>query len=539
MLAIYKLYSEYYSHKKSINKKLYIAVAIYCAYIFISCTSRSETIDLDRIGMPWIYVLLYLGFMWLFHKLVGKFWILKYRKYQTRIFQRDVMKKNMKCVGERGSGKDVTEAGMASNFITNSKETIAYLMYDLEVVLYQFDLERIRKYIKENITIFNTASTVEKKEIFLATIKLNNLFLKKKYENNYEEILNDYEKTKKCLRTSNSQYIISDSVNFAHVIDKLYDYMYYAWRLEIDIWLIVNQPFIQSYNFKTKEIKMAVIYSPDLRATMQRKVKTVEDRKTVEYINLNYMLAEDFIAVINTENDIWENNIDPNVRGVILDRGSRWYEVAQRHINGEHIMVLRNGQVAGRTAKVQRDLEESFFSITRLSKIDGGEKRIFFIKLLMWLFKYPLKIAPELKKRLSLKIKQLEMSGWLNIEVVFSRTESINYNAESITLSRLLDRDNPLYMQTYQTTLVFDIRDCFGKYNTHYLRFLADKLTKNSKAALLDLPLWNEALELTEEEIMQMNYDTVDIFGLEPSKRYAENPKYQKVEKENNNRMRL
>ena len=95
-------------------------------------------------------------------------------------------------------------------------------------------------------------------------------------------------------------------------------------------------------------------------------------------------------------------------------------------------------------------------------------------------------------------------------------------------------------MSSYQTTLVFNIRDCWGKYNTHYLNFLAEELTKNSEAALMDLDEWTEDLELHKEQIISMNYDTVDMFNLSPEERYVNNKKYHKLEKEESkNVMRL
>ena len=39
-------------------------------------------------------------------------------------------------------------------------------------------------------------------------------------------------------------------------------------------------------------------------------------------------------------------------------------------------------------------------------------------------------------------------------------------------------------------------------------------------------------MKLHEKEIVEMNYDTVDLFKIDPSKKYAENPKYQKAEKQ-------
>lgn len=93
------------------------------------------------------------------------------------------------------------------------------------------------------------------------------------------------------------------------------------------------------------------------------------------------MLAEDYICFYETEADIWWSNITEKSKQVIIDGGIRWFEAAQGHIMGENIMNLRNGQVAGRTAKTQRDLEESFFSPSRAVIIYGGAKRIFFINL--------------------------------------------------------------------------------------------------------------------------------------------------------------
>ena len=145
----------------------------------------------------------------------------------------------------------------------------------------------------------------------------------------------------------------------------------------------------------------------------------------------------------------------------------------------------------------------------------------------------------EWKSKLLAKINQLKMSGWLKLETVFSRTEAINYQAPAITLSTLLDRNNPLYMSQYQTTLVFNIRDFWGKYNTHYLEYLAEDLTENSQAALMDLDEWSPDLKLHDEHIISMNYDTVDMFNLPPEVRYGKNKKYKKVEKENKNAMRL
>lgn len=539
MIKIYELYYKFYLSQKKINRLFKIGVFIHEAYFLLETLLNDNPIDIDLIGMPWIYFFIWIFFIKVFHKLVGQYWVLRLQTHQTVNFQKNVMDKNIKAAGKRGGFKDTSQSGIASNFCKYCVEQIEEEIEELKIHLYMFDLKKIKKYVEENLQMFNVASKKKKRRNFMDVIAANNLFLKEKYKNLESELLDDFKKTKGRTAVSFSKYIISDSVNHQHIISMLYDYMYYIWRLKIDIWVITNQPYFQYYDFKTKEFKMAKVYSPDLKATKVRHVKVVENGKKVEYISVDYMLAEDWILFWESEADIWWNNIDGNIKQNIQERGLRWGEVVIRHTMGEHVMSLRNGQVAGRTAKIQRDLEESFYSVTRRVIVYGGKKRIFFINLLLRLFKPVFYFKKDWKSKLLEKISQLRMSGWLKLETVFSRSEQINYQAPAVTLSALLDRENPLYMSSYQTTLVFNIRDCWGKYNTHYLEYLAEGLTDTSNASLMDLDEWNCDLRLHEEQIISMNYDTVDMFNLPPEKRYGQNKKYKKVEKENKETMRL
>ena len=540
MIKLYELYYHFFNIQKKLNQKLLIAIWIHDGYFLLDTLMNELPIDIDLIGMPWIYFGLWKLTLYLFHRLIGKFWILKYQTWQTKEFQKHVMDKNIKAAGKRGGFKDTSQSGIASNFCKCCIEKIEAEIEEISVHLYLFDLKKVKEYVESHLEIFNVASKKKKRKNFNNAIVSNGLFLKKKYAKLDGELLDDYKKTRGKTATSDSKYIISNSVNHNHVVKLLYDYMYYIWRLKIDIWVISNQPYFQYYDFKTKKFKMAKVYSPDLKATKQRIVKVLYGKKQVKYISIDYLLAEDYILFWESEADIWWNNIDGNIKQNIVERGLRWGEVGIRHIMGENVMSLRNGQVAGRTAKIQRDLEESFYSVTRCVKVYGGDKMIFFIDFVLFLFKSVFRIKPNWKSYLIKKRAQLKMSGWLKLETVFSRSEQINYQAPAVSLSMLLDRDNPLYMSSYQTTLVFNIRDCWGKYNTHYLNFLAEELTKNSNAALMDLDEWTEDLELHKEQIISMNYDTVDMFNLSPEERYVNNKKYKKLEdEENENAMRL
>lgn len=539
MIKIYQLYNSFLTKQKKLNKLIIIIILISNGYNLLNTLTSSEAyIDMDVIGLPWLYFLGWKLANKLFYKLIGKYWILKLNRWQTKEFQKHVMDKNIKAAGKRGGFKDTSQSGFATDFCKCSIEKIEDKMESLEIHLYKFDLKKLKKFIKENIKIFDVPSKAQKKENFIKVLPGNDLFLKKRYIKEKEKILNHYESTE-YIKLDSTSYVINDSVNAQHIITMLYDYAYYIWRLEIDIWVICNQPYFQHYDYKTKKFKTAKIYSPDFKATKNRTIKITEDRKLQEYISIENMLSEDFILFWESEADIWWNNIESGVKQNIQERGLRWGEVVIRHSMGENVMTIRNGQVAGRTAKIQRDLEESFYSVTRCTKVDGGSKRIFIIKLLMLLFRPIVKRAPRLKSKIENKIHILKNSGWLKLETVFSRTEQINYQAPGLSLTQLLDRENPLYMSQYQVTLVFNIRDCWGKYNTHYMEYLGEEVTKKSQATLLGLQEWTPDLKLKKEHILEMNYDTVDIFGIPQKEIYSNPRKYKKVEKQNKNAMRL
>lgn len=526
MMFIYKIYDSFWDNKKKISKLILIALAVYSVYYLFGTPGAV----IDDIVEWWIIYVAWLVFIRIFHKLIGQYWILKFQCWQTKEVQREVLDKNMKASGKRRGYKDTIQSGMVTNFVTYTKEQIKEELESLSIHLFYFDLKAVDAYLESNIEIFNVASKRKKKENFMNCIVANNLFLKKRYENSFSEIMNCFKNNNSKLRIADSKYIISNGVNYKHIVEMLYDYMYMRWRMIIDIWVITNQPCIQSFNDKTKEFKMAKIYSPDLKSTKNRKVRIKEGNKLVDYVAVENMIAEDWLIFWESESDIWWNNIDSDVRKNLEERGIRWYEVAQGHIMGEHVSTLRNGQVAGRTVKLQRDLEESFYSVVRAVKVWGGAKRIFFIKLFMFLTSPIYKLFPNFKSYLLNKIERLKFSGWLKLETVFSRTEQINYNAPGISLKKLLDKNDNLYMSQYQTTLVFKISDCWGRYNTHYLEYVADKITANSEGSLLELPEWDLDLKLRNEHILHLNYDTVDIFQLSDEERYINNPKYKKLE---------
>lgn len=537
MLLIYSIYDAYYNNRKKINKYILLGEIAIAAYLVISALiSETEVlIDWQMIIGLFISYIFYLLFARIFHYFIGKYWILKYQRHLTKEFTKSVMPKNIKGAGKRRGFKDTLQAGIKTDFVAISKEDIKDKIDEMQPHLYRYDLKTVDQYVKDNISIFDVASIKKKKENFMEAIKKNQLFLKKNYLDEYDAIMEDFDVNKSKLKITRSKYIITDYVNHNHIVELLYEYMYLKWRLEIDVWVIVNQPCFQEYDGKKLKYKMAKVFSPNYKSTINIAVgeKDPKSNRIVNFNSKSMMIAEPYILFWETESDLWWSNITDDTRKTIIEKGIRWFEVAKGHIMGEKSMSLRNGQKANRTTTVQRDLEESFYSVTRASIIFGGNVRIKLIKLLMFLMKPIFYFAPGIKSKLYQLIGKLKMRGWLSLETSFSINEHINYEASSVTLKKLLNKSEALYMSNYQTTLVYNIRDCWGQYNTHYLEYLSDILTRTSEGTLLELPEWDPDLKLKKRHVLEMDYPAgaSEVFGVKRFDILENSRFYEKIEK--------
>ena len=124
MIWLYELYYKFFISQKHINKLIRTGILIHDGYFVISSLASNNPISIDMVGMPWIYYFLWLLIIKVFHKLIGKFWILRLQTWQTKEFQKHVMDKNIKAAGKRGGYKDTSQSGIASNFCKCSIETI-------------------------------------------------------------------------------------------------------------------------------------------------------------------------------------------------------------------------------------------------------------------------------------------------------------------------------------------------------------------------------------------------------------------------------
>ena len=99
------------------------------------------------------------------------------------------------------------------------------------------------------------------------------------------------------------------------------------------------------------------------------------------------------------------------------------------------------------------------------------------------------------------------MEGYLRISLVMNRSDQL-ISGEDIKLEDLISLERP--KENYKTVLTFKMSDCWGKNNTHYLNFLAEKLNNESVIQFADIPNWSNDLLMNKENALFMNYDVLN-----------------------------
>ena len=87
-----------------------------------------------------------------------------------------------------------------------------------------------------------------------------------------------------------------------------------------------------------------------------------------------------------------------------------------------------------------------------------------------------------------------------------------------------------MYHSSFQTELTFMIKEVHGRYDTHYMRAVAERISKLSDYNFIDIPTWSPDLKIRKEDVLFMGYPaSFEMFGItdEEYKKY----RYEKAKK--------
>ena len=118
------------------------------------------------------------------------------------------------------------------------------------------------------------------------------------------------------------------------------------------------------------------------------------------------------------------------------------------------------------------------------------------------------------------KLKQAynnnQQDGYIIETVCISRTGAEPVDYTIVPISKILELKHKNI--TYVTQLIFKISDC-QRYDTRYMRNLAEERAYNSKVTFNDIPTWPTNLKMSQKEVEWMCYTTANkMYGINPDK---------------------
>lgn len=540
-----------------------LLVFLALSYIFIE-----NNINID-LGKPSFYLIiiaieivaslviyLFIRFYYLYF---GKERVLRYEYQLTTMYITNKLPKINKVYGKTGAGKDTFSVACSVILANYLRDKLINELEDLKRILYIFDFEIVDNYCLTNYNNYTSYSYKRNKNAFLLALETQKGFIKLKYR--------DKVKWKRLvelwsLQDSNPNLFIdklsyTDGIRYFAFYQLLLEYILKYIRVYIEAnFIMSNQPLIETEGLPAKH------FSLNFMQVKQMEYK--EGRDTYESVML--FPWKDNIIVLETEAGSWYFNRDKQNSKEIYQSGVRDFKAYNRHFL-ENLYWFTNDQDSSRVDKLLRELDHSYIQILKKEVIKGGIKRTTFYnyllkrlnskvereetkksnrkrKLLIYTERkkiYDIENKPKLvskyknkyeklkakninakkldqhlakRKNYLEKIAKASNEGYIKLLVNVSDSP-VPINLEETTLSKILSKDKMLYKSSYQVELTFKIKDAHGRYDTHYMKAVAERIASESNYDFIDIPRWNEDLKITKEDVLYMGYPaSFGMFGI-------------------------
>ncbi|MBU0996633.1 MAG: hypothetical protein KKE16_01145 [Firmicutes bacterium] len=502
-------YTSIVEHSKTLRILILVIITIMAIFFLIDSYLNY---DLNYFVRKEIFFLLKVALVvvtgLLYHRLFGKWHIHENNVELTKMYVSEKIPRSMKVEGSRGAGKDANISGMVTTLRTYLIEQIEDEMDLIETICYPYNFKQLNSCLDDNHEALMTNNKGEFFLEFIEIVREHDCFIKQFYAKDFntEEHIQELYTMKKDPSSGDAlkyKFKYDDGISKKHFLTLLIRYSLLFIRYHyLDNYIITNQPY------KETETLPAIVFSTN-------------------YINIQKTNADwvwplvGGVIIIETETDAFY----PNVGGKesAMKTGMRNFKAFFRHLLGEEAIWIGIGQKAKRTQKTLRELDDSFVSIIEMTKVYGGEKRIFFQKkAIAWqefwekrsLFNKSKERQSRRKSKGIQRIKRLQNKGYLYFDIKVSRSDEFT-TPKQMSLKQILRYDKPIY-ENYTVKLCFRIRDSFGRYNSHYLEMIADKLSKKTKSQWQHLERWDMDLTMKIKHAVTMNYPVLnEILGIQ------------------------
>lgn len=410
----------------------------------------------------------------------------------------------------------------------------------------------------------------------ISVLNKNYGFIKMRFRKDisYKKLLNYYllqlEQPKKFI----TKYSFYDGINYHAFYDLLLEYILKYIRVYIEAnFIMSNQPVIESLEYNLMAKKFSMNFLQIKEQSYQKSGKKYNSKMLFPWKNQ--------MIILETEAGSWYFNRDKENSKVIYETGVRDFKAYNRHFI-EDLYWFMVDQDALRVDKLLRELDHSYIQVLEKNVIDGGIKKVTFYNFLLKRVKNKInkkerkilkrenkitnfnkrlniyeklnnvKKVNKYKKRLN-KTKKINLSDKLDkLYLKAKRYKEIIANAKNegyitllinvsdqsspvnliqSTVYEIMKRNKVMYHESYQITLTFKIKDIHGRYDTHYMKAVAEEIALKSKLDFINVPRWNPNLKINKNDALYMGYPaSFNMFNI--TKKEYEESRFDIEEKE-------
>lgn len=509
--------------------------------------------------------------LYLYFILIGNYQLLDQEMYDTQLFVTTKMDKIIKFFGHTGAGKDTIVAGCSSVLVRHFEEKTMNDLCKIVDICYIFDFDLLNNDLSLNYNYFLSFSKEKIESNFIKMAEPRNYYIKKYYIKHDKlkgsAIYDDYILFKNDVIGYETPYCYGVGVNRKHFLQLIIE-QYIEWYMRLNYernFLLTNQPFVESYDkglmAKKFSFNFIRIKGQDLE------IYNKQDRKKTILHENTFFPWKDRLVVAETECGSWYMNKESETISEILKSGCRDFKAYQRHFMNDFYWFSVD-QAPDRTAKLFRELDHSYIGVINREEIEGGAKRNFFLGLLLKYYQYRInridkkanksenrknnlefklndyknlyfssrkkkykrvinKINKKLSKKIDLtkhefyksKISKLnndiesnKKDGYIIVTACVSKTASLPATYDVLKMNDIL-YGTKQYL-SYVVRFVFKTMDC-ERYDTRYMRNLAEERASKTLINYLNVPTWDESLKMTKHDVKWLGYLAIkDMFDI-------------------------
>lgn len=504
----------------------------------------------------------------LYHELFGRQSILEGYILLTDQYICYKLASIIKIFGPPRIGKDTTGISITSILVRFFRFMIKKTMSYIRKICYIFDYTLVDNVADLYQKYFYHPSKNKRREafIYLAGKPMFHCFLKERYlkEINYHELLEEYKESLDNKVDFKAKYMYDSGISKLHFLNLLNEYMFLYVRLYVlKSFVMINQPYVEDPETGLMAKENSVFYMA--LASRKNETRTIEypdgSKRVIEYQEKVEFPLLDWTIWYDTENDTWLPNRDGTVEELINTYKLRDFKAFYGHFF-RHFHIIQICHDSQRMNKKLRELDACYINILNREEILGAKKRnaiLLFLQKITDYFasrgerkeeekeanyynhaqrkydfynrlyratmkeKYLLKMEEierkkakpagfiteafkSMNKRLLEKIDQNKRKhGIIRITATIS-DQPVATNLQETTLKQLLNRDKPLFHESFKVDLYFRMTDSMGRYNDRYMEYIAEARAVESILDYYHVLHWSKRMEITRDIIVRMGY---------------------------------